>query len=415
MTESIANKTLISTATVRRHVDPPGLWIAILSCSVILHASAFLLLRSLALDSLTPKKTSTAIPIDVIQVRKTRIKPGVRNAQKPKSTLPIKTLPTNKRSQSPQAPKISPQKVQPAIPVAPQKDAIAFANPRIAKKTATPIPKTKLPTKPKVEKKVPPKSQVRNPDEQRFQREIAEQKQRQQELAEQQRQQEIAEQQRQQRITQQQRQQEIAEQKQRQQELAEQKQRQQELAEQQRQNDFGGEKLPPPPSINKTAPGRGRIIRPGEKIVIGQGKPISNERGFWTASLITLPEQVQIDLNSTTGKLESPPQMRQKSITPNKLPLLNEQDRQLITQPITCNVLLSIDTKGQIFSSDGIRIPDDAPQKNICKRYAEEYFKQNRRNIEFIPARDKGNVPASGGLFVELKIQPVATNDGIAN
>jgi hypothetical protein len=448
MTESVANKAPIPTATVRRHVDPPGLWIAILSCSVILHASAFLLLRSLALDSLTPKKTSTAIPIDVISVRKTRIKPRVQNVQKPKSTLPIKTLPTNKRSQSPQTPKISPQKVQPAIPVSPQQDAIAFANPRITKKTATPIPKTKPPIKQQVKRQAPPKPQVKSQLEQQFQREIAEQ-QRQQQLAEKQRQQritqqELAEQKRQQQLEQQQRQQELAEQKrqqqleqqQRQQELAEQKrqqqleqqQRQQELAEQQRQQRITQQQrqreiADQKPRADEVARNQREVPKSSDTVVVNKnpssppGGVVTTETGggFWIANLSALPENVQIDLNSTTGKLQSPPQMRQKTTTPNKLPLLNEKDRQLITQPITCPVLLSIDAKGKIFNNDGIRISDDAPQKNICKRYAEKYFKQNHRNIEFIPARDKGNIPASGGLFVELKIQPVATNVGIGN
>jgi hypothetical protein len=435
MAESVADKTPTPTVTVRRHVDPPGLWIAILSCSLMLHASVFLLLRSLSLDAYTAKKTSTAIPIDFIQVRKTR------NTQKAKSNIPIKTL-----SQPPQTPKISPQQVQPAIPIAPQQDAIAFANPRITKKTAIPTPKTnpktKLPIKQQAVKKAPPKPQVKSQLEQQFERELAQQqrqqqlveRQRQQEIAAQQRQQQLAEQKFQRQIAEQQRQQELAEKQrqqeiaaqQRQQELSEQQrqqqldrqQRQQELAEQKRQQEIAEQQR----RADEVAKNQREVPKSSDRVTVNQNPPPPPGRsttettgGFWTANLSALPENVQIDLNSITGKLQSPPQMKQNTTAPNKLPLLNEKDRKLITQPIKCPVLLSIDAKGKIFDNDGIRISDDAPQKDICKRYAEKYFKQNRSNIEFIPARDKGNVPASGGLFVDLTIQPVATSDNIPN
>ncbi len=365
MVESVADKTPIPTATVRQHTDPPGLWIAVFSCSIMLHISAFLLLRSLSLDSFPGEKTSTEIPIDFIEVDKTQ---NTQNTQKPKSDIPIKT-----RSQPPQTPKISPQKVQPVIPVTPQQDVIAkltegiaFANPRIAKKTATPIPKTKPPIKQQTERQAPPKPQVKSQLEQQFQREI-DQQQRQQQLAERQRQQEIsaqqrqqqlaeqqfqreiaqqqrqqqlAEKQRQQRITQQQRQQEIAEQ-QRQQELAE-KQRQQEIAEQQRQNNAGGEKLPPPPNINKTAPGRGRIIKPGEDIATGEGKPLDGTGGFLTANL-SVPgkeEQDRVLKVTLNGSYAEPLVNRQKS--------LRSLDGELITQPINCPAWLFINDQGTI-------------------------------------------------------------------
>ncbi|MEA5571797.1 hypothetical protein, partial [Calothrix sp. UHCC 0171] len=211
----------------------------------------------------------------------------------------------------------------------------------------------------------------------------------------------IAEQQRQQRIAEQQRQQELAEQ-QRQRELTEQQRRADEVARNQREipkssDTVGVNKNPPPPT-------GGRVTT-------------ETTGGFWTASLSSASESEQIDLNSITGEgtLESPPQMKQKTTTPNKSPLLNEKDRQLITQPITCRVLLSIDASGKIFKNNGIRIADDAAQKDVCKRYAEEYFQQNQGNIEFIPRRDKGNVPASGGLFVDLIIQPAATSEEITN
>jgi hypothetical protein len=448
MAESVADKTPTPTVTVRRHVDPPGLWIALLSCS---------LMRSLSLNSYTPKKTSTAIPIDFIQVRKTR------NTQKPKSTTPIQTRFQRiaPLTQPPQTPKISPQKVQPAIPVTPKQDSIAFANPRITKKTAIPIPKTKPPIKQQAERKVPPKPQVKSQLEQQFERELAQQqrqqqlaeRQRQQEIAAQQRQQELAEQKFQRQIAEQQRQQELAEQKfqrqiaeqQRQQQLAEQKfqrqiaeqQRQQELAEKQRQQEIieqqsqqqlaekqrQQEIIEQQRRTDEVARNQREVPKSSDRIAVNKNPPpppkgastTETADGFWTANLSALPENVQIDLNSITGKLQSPPQMEPNTTAPNKLPLLNEKDRKLIKQAIKCPVLLSIDAKGQIFNNNGIRISDDAPQKDICKRYAEEYFRQNRKNIKFIPARDKGNIPASGGLFVDLTIQPVTTSDGIAN
>jgi hypothetical protein len=485
MAESVADKTPTPTVTVRRHIDPPGLWIAIFSCSLMLHASAFLLLRSLSLDPYTPKKTSTAIPIDFIQVRKTR------NTQKPQSRLAAKILPTEKRLQSPQTPKISPQKIQPVIPVTPQQDAIAFANPRITKKTAIPTPKTNPKTKPSIkqqaERKVPPKPQVKSQLEQQFERELAQQKrqqqlaerqrqqeisaqqrqqklaeqqfqrqiaeqqrqqelaqkqrqqeisaqqrqqklaeqqfqrqiveqqrqqelaerQRQQEITEQQRQQELAEKQRQRQITEQQRQQELAE-RQRQQELAE-RQRQQEIAEQQRQNDTGGEKLPTPPDINKTAPDRGRIIKPGEKIAIGEGKPLDENGGFLTANLSVPGKEEQDRALKVTinGSYAEPLVNRQKS--------LRSLDGELITQPINCPAWLFINDQGRISEptpgSPGILVlPKGISERErvICQKYAEEYFK----DAKFKPAVDKdGKKPPMSQLLVNLKIQPNVRGD----
>ncbi|MEA5571796.1 hypothetical protein VB733_12020, partial [Calothrix sp. UHCC 0171] len=209
MTESVADKTPTPSATVWRHTDPPGLWIAILSCSVMLHASAFLLLRAINFDSFAPKKTSTVIPIDVIRERKSTTKPSIKTTQKP--------LTPSSKNQS-----RSPQKVQPIIPVAPQQDTLAKLTPGIVL-TNPDVTKTKPPTKPIVEKKAPPKPQLQNQAEQQFQRALAEQ-QRQQRIFEQQLQREFAEQQRQQRIAEQQLQRAFAEQ-----------QRQQRIAEQQRQ------------------------------------------------------------------------------------------------------------------------------------------------------------------------------------
>ncbi|BAZ41671.1 hypothetical protein NIES4101_76390 [Calothrix sp. NIES-4101] len=439
MTESVADKTPTPSVTVWRHTDPPGLWIAILSCSVMLHASAFLLLRAINFDSFAPQKTSTIIPIDVIRERKSTTKPGIRTIQQP-------LTPSSKnQSRSPQAPKILPQKVPPVIPVTPQQDTFAKLSQGIAL-TNPAVTKTKPAIKPKVEKKAPPKPQLQNQAEQQFQRELAEQQrrqriaeqqfkrnlaeqQRQQRIAEQQlrrafaeqqRQQKLAEQQRQRRIAAQQRQQELAEQ-QRQRRIAEQ-QRQQELAEQQRQQRIAEQQRRADEVARNQ---RGEIPKSSDTVAVNKNPPpppggrvpTETTGGFWTASLSPASESEQIDLNSITGEgtLESPPQMKQKTTIPNRSPLLDEKDRQLITQPITCRVLLSIDASGKIFKNNGIRIADDAAQKDVCKRYAEEYFKQNQGNIEFIPRRDKGNVPASGGLFVDLIIQTAASSEKITN
>ena len=385
MTKSVADKTPIS-ATLRRHVDPPGMWVSILLCSAMLHASAFLILRSLNFDSFKPKRLSSSIPIEIVQLpkrqtRTTRIiarqQPQTprRLASKPVVVKPQATTP------QPPPPAVQPQLVKPVIPETQQRDTIAFTNPSITKKT--PIPKIQPSIKPKIEQKTSPKSQVNNQTQQR-----------QQQIAQQQRQQELKEQQRQQRISQQQ---------QRQQELEEQ-QRQQRIAQEERRNASGGEKLSPPPNVNKTSPGGGTKINPGENISLGEGKALPGVGEFLTAtsSVPSKDEQEQalkVTLNGTYARLIG-----------NNKKSLRSLDRELITQPINCPVWLFIDDNGNISEpQSGFRgiqvIPKGItePQRVLCQKYAQEYFK----DAKFEPAIDKdGKKPPISQLLVNITIQP---------
>jgi hypothetical protein len=504
MTKSVADKAPIS-ATLRRHVDPPFMWVSILLCSAMLHASAFLILRSLDFDSFKPKRLSRSIPIEIVQLprrqtRATRIiarqQPQIpgRLVSKPVVVKPQVTTP-----QPP--PAVQPQLVKPVIPETQQRDTIAFAKPSITKKTPTPTPKTQPSIKPKIEQNTLPKPQLANKAEQerqqklalqrqqqaqrqqniaeqrqrdiaeQRQRDIAEQRQRdiaeqrQQNIAEQrqrdiaeQRQRDIAEQrqrdiaeQRQQNIAEQrqrdiaeQRQRDIAEQRQRdiaeqrQRDIAEQRQRdiaeqrQRDIAEQrqrdiaeQRQRDIAEQRQRDIAEQRQRdiAKNQSEVPKSSDPVAVDKNPPpppdgtiATNETGgFLTASFSVSPNKEQQTNLNLVADVKFIPQMIQKTLKQNKLPLLDEKDRQLITQPITCPVILSIDAKGKIFKDKGILIPDDAPQKDICKRYAEEYFRQNRGNIEFEPGRDSGNKPVSSGLWVEIEIQPVAVDRKIPN
>jgi hypothetical protein len=411
MTKSVADKTPIS-ATLRRHIDPPGMWVAVLLCSAMLHASAFLILRSLDFDSFKPKRLTSSIPIEIVRVPKKQIRtrPRVIAQRQPKTLIqsPSKPVPVK-----PQA--TTPQVTSTVLPATQQQDAIAFGNPSFKKNTPTPTPKTQPSTKPKVEQKVLPKPQLKNQAELQRQQKLAlqrqKQAQRQRDIAAQ-RQRDIAEQR--QRDIGAQRQRDIAEQRQR--DIAEQRQqdiaaqRQQDIAAQ-RQRDIAKNQSEVPTSSDSVVVDKNPPPPPDGKIATNN----ETTGGFLTASLSVLPNnEQQTNLNLTAG-VKFIPEMKQKTITPNKLPLLDEKDRQLITQPIICPVILSIDANGKIFKDKGIIIPDDAPQKDICKRYAEEYFQQNRGNIEFRPGRNSANKPVSSGLWVEIQIQPLTVDKKIPN
>ncbi len=388
MTKSVADKTPIS-ATLRGHTDPPGMWVSILLCSAMLHASAFLILRclwqpsamvSLDFDSFKPKRLSNSIPIEFVQLpkRQARTQPRVI-AQQPKAPRQLQSKPTVVKPQvtTPQPPPVvQPQLVKPVILETQQRDTIAFANPSITKKTLTPTPKIQPSIKPKIEQKTSPKPQpIKNIVEQQRIR-----------IAQQQRQQELEEQQRT-RIAQQ--------------------QRQQELEEQQR-NASRGEKLPPPPNVNKTSPGGGTKINPGEKISLGEGKTIPGVGEFLTATSDVPGKEEQDralkrDLPQTYARLIG-----------NKKKSLRSLDGELITQPIKCPVWLFIDRNGNISGSPSdkgiqvIRQGITEPQRVLCQKYAEEYFK----DAKFEPAVDKdGKKPDISQLLVYITIQPnIGTN-----
>ncbi|BDA66949.1 hypothetical protein CAL7716_011150 [Calothrix sp. PCC 7716] len=129
--------------------------------------------------------------------------------------------------------------------------------------------------------------------------------------------------------------------------------------------------------------------------------------------MLPVDEEAQKGLNAGTTRLVVNPKLQETTNTPKKLPVLNEQDKKLVTQPIKCGVLLSIDASGNIFSPregfPGIKASSDVPGTgDLCQRYVDEYFKLNKENIRISPGRDIDGIPSAGQLFRHITIQPAA-------
>jgi hypothetical protein len=87
MTQSV-DQTSITDVISRRHNDPPGLWIAVVTSSVALHLLLLWLMRSNNMFSLWfPRATEAIIPIEVIE-----ISPTASKAKPPKPQLKAKTV-----------------------------------------------------------------------------------------------------------------------------------------------------------------------------------------------------------------------------------------------------------------------------------------------------------------------------------
>ena len=121
-----------------------------------------------------------------------------------------------------------------------------------------------------------------------------------------------------------------------------------------------------------------------------------------TSSVPSKDEQEQalkVTLNGTYARLIG-----------NNKKSLRSLDRELITQPINCPVWLFIDDNGNISEpQSGFRgiqvIPKGItePQRVLCQKYAQEYFK----DAKFEPAIDKdGKKPPISQLLVNITIQP---------
>jgi hypothetical protein len=87
MTQSV-DQTSITDVTSRRHNDPPGLWIAVVTSSVALHLLLFWLMRSSnAFSPWFPRASQAAIPIEIIEISPTESK-----AKPSKPQLKAKTV-----------------------------------------------------------------------------------------------------------------------------------------------------------------------------------------------------------------------------------------------------------------------------------------------------------------------------------
>ncbi|MFB2772806.1 hypothetical protein ACE1AT_26570 [Pelatocladus sp. BLCC-F211] len=73
MTKSVTDQKPIPSQINRRHSDPPGLWIAVVTGSVTLHLLAFWLLRSYSyqLSLRRQQNSNSAIPVELIEVSPT--------------------------------------------------------------------------------------------------------------------------------------------------------------------------------------------------------------------------------------------------------------------------------------------------------------------------------------------------------
>jgi hypothetical protein len=94
MTQSVADKTLI-TAKTRRHTDPPGLWIVIITASITLHLLVLWLLRSSFANLLSQQQSSAAIPIEYVEISP-KVQPKATTQPKAKPVSPPKPSTTQK-------------------------------------------------------------------------------------------------------------------------------------------------------------------------------------------------------------------------------------------------------------------------------------------------------------------------------
>ncbi|MGI8503003.1 MAG: hypothetical protein ACR2LR_17980, partial [Hassallia sp.] len=87
MTQSV-DQTSIKDVTSRRHNDPPGLWIAVVTSSVAFHLLVFWLMRyNNAFSPWFPPASQAIVPIELIE-----ISPSSSKAKPAKAQLKAKTV-----------------------------------------------------------------------------------------------------------------------------------------------------------------------------------------------------------------------------------------------------------------------------------------------------------------------------------
>jgi hypothetical protein len=384
MTPSLADKTSTSVKVLRRHTDPPSLWIAVTIGSVALHLLAFWLIRSYQSSLLWQKQSNASIPIEFVEIAspkkstpkpRPQVQPAASQPKtvspkppSPKQQLPPKNLPT---------PVATPDKLTTQVnPTVEEKNALALAEQRQREIAA------------QRQREIAEQRQ-REIAEQR-QREIAEQRQReiaaqrQREIAEQrqreiaaQRQQEIAAQQQREIAAQQQR--EIAAQQQReiaaqrQQEIAAQQQR--EIAEQQQGENIptNNQKFPPPPSA-----------------VAG---------GSLVASLVGEPQQGIIDRRTHPAQIKPSNQPFSRGLEYVKY--IEKKPG----EPVELTVELTISETGKL---ENVLVADDAIPAREKSYYQEFLANEVFNGWEFEPGYD--NDPSDrkpSNLIVRIRIEPL--------
>jgi colicin import membrane protein len=358
MTPSLTDKTSTPIKVLRRHTDPPSLWIAVVIGSVTLHLLVFWLIRSYQSSLLWRKPSQASIPIEFVEIASpTKSKPTAPvkpPASKPK-TVSSKPSSTNQKLQPKNLPKpvVTPDITKKPNPTAEDKNVVAFAEQRQRELAA---------------------QQQRELNEQR-QRVLAAQQQR--ELNEQ-RQRELAAQQ--QRELNEQRQRELAAQQQR--ELAEQQQRelaaqqQRELAEQQQRENAGN-------TNNQESP----------------SQPSDTAGGSLIASLVGEPQQGDRDRHTNPAKIKPSNQPISKGLEYVKYIEKNSG------QPIEFTVILTISEKGKL---EHVAIADEAIPAKERNYYEDFVANQVVNDWEFEPAYDNDpNDPKPSNLIVRIRIQPL--------
>ncbi|MBR8834684.1 MAG: hypothetical protein DSM106950_11760 [Stigonema ocellatum SAG 48.90 = DSM 106950] len=146
MTQSFAGQTPIPDNTWRRHTDPPSLWIAVATGSVVLHFLLFWLMRLSGFSLLSQQQKNAPIPIEYME-----FSPKAQSKAKPhskaKSVLPNPPS-TTQRLRSTSLPKQVSQQNFTAKSPSTSKDSYTFAFPHTKQITISQRETQVLPKKP---------------------------------------------------------------------------------------------------------------------------------------------------------------------------------------------------------------------------------------------------------------------------
>ncbi|MEC4893126.1 MAG: hypothetical protein SAQ54_08975, partial [Oscillatoria sp. PMC 1050.18] len=129
----------------RHHIDPPKLWIGAIAGSIIIHAIAFFMLRSLLFtEKAAANVTQTAIPIELV-TNSTEITDSNEKASSPQTVAPS---PLQRKVANPKVTTTASEinsEISPPQPQFPKKQVVVTRTPQ---KIAEPPPKKQKPSSP---------------------------------------------------------------------------------------------------------------------------------------------------------------------------------------------------------------------------------------------------------------------------
>ncbi len=130
MTKSVADKTPIPSQTWRRHTDPPGLWIGVVTGSIVLHLLALWFIRS-QINLLQQQYSDNAVPIDIVEISPQQESSEAKPQAQAKPASPVPNSPTAETVKPP--------------PTTEDRSAIALTDKKeaIASKPSSPTPPPK--------------------------------------------------------------------------------------------------------------------------------------------------------------------------------------------------------------------------------------------------------------------------------